>query len=65
MIRDSQMLRDFEDELVSRVPVNVKQNFAIANSLLNEALALGVLPLPDALDGLDGKIEFVRTLNAL
>jgi hypothetical protein len=46
--------RDFETALLRKEKVDVKRNFRIVEALYKEAVALGVIPPKDPLDGLDG-----------
>lgn len=65
MIRDSKKLAEFEDDLVKRTPVDIAQNFAIANALLAEAQRLKIIPGNDPLSGLDDEIKVIKILNAI
>lgn len=65
MIKNPQQLADFENDLVSRTPVDLKQNFALANSLLDQARRLGILPGDNPLEGLEEEIRVIRILNAI
>lgn len=55
--------RKFETELSRKGKVDIKKNFQIVEALHREAVALGVLPLKDPLEGIDVDIKIARVLN--
>jgi hypothetical protein len=63
MISNIKIVNKFENRLIAREKVNIKRNCRILEALYKEAVALGVFPLKDPLDGLDAKAKFVRKLN--
>ena len=63
MISNIKIVRKFENRLIAREKVNIKRNYRIFEALYKEAVALGVFPLKDPLEGLDAKAKFVRKLN--
>jgi hypothetical protein len=63
MISNIKIVRKFENQLIAGEKVNIKRNYRILEALYKEAVALGVLPLKDPLDGLKAKTQFVRKLN--
>ena len=62
MIRGEEF-RKFEIELARKEKVNVKKNFQIVEALYREAVALGVLPLKDPLEGIDVDIKVAKAVN--
>jgi hypothetical protein len=63
MISNIKIVRKFENRLIAKEKVNIKRNYRIFEALYKEAVALGVFPLKDPLEGLDAKAKFVRKLN--
>jgi len=63
MIKNLEKWREFEKELCAVEPIDVARNFAHMEALYEEALALGVLPARDPLEGLDLKLRIVRTIH--
>jgi hypothetical protein len=63
MISNIKIVNKFENRLIAREKVNIKRNCRIFEGLYKEAVALGVFPLKDPLEGLDAKAKFVRKLN--
>jgi len=63
MISNIKIVRKFENRLIAKEKVNIKRNYRIFVALYKEAVALGVFPLKDPLEGLDAKAKFVRKLN--
>lgn len=56
-------LRAFEAEQIRQRPPDHAQNLRVFEALYREALALGVFPADDPLDGLDVDIRLARILN--
>jgi len=63
MISNIKIVNKFENRLIAGEKVNIKRNYRIFEALYKEAVALGVFPLIDPLEGLDAKAKFVRKLN--
>ena len=53
----------FELTLLRREKRDVKRNFKIVEALYKEAVALGVIPLKNPLDGLDVDIRIAKVIN--
>jgi hypothetical protein len=64
MIRKPELVARFEDELARREPPDYRRNLAIFEALFCEARALGLLPGPDPLEGLEDDIRLARALNS-
>ncbi len=66
MIRDGDTLRRFEEDLIRREPQrSFQESLRIYEAMWKEAVALGVLPLSDPLEGIEADIELARVLNCL
>jgi hypothetical protein len=57
--------QEFELILLRREKVDVKRNFKIVEALYREAVALGVIPLKDPLDGLDVDLRIAKVINSV
>ncbi len=64
MIKDRETWEKWEADYIRRTPVDFERNFAIYESLYQEARALGILPPAYPLEGLEDKIRFVKAINA-
>jgi hypothetical protein len=64
MIRNNEFQR-FEMEFVRKQKLDVIRNFQIEEALYQEAVALGILPLKNPLDGLEVDIEIARVINSV
>lgn len=64
MIRNPSILRSFENSLARREPVDYQRNLRIFEALYRMAHTLGVIPLRDALEGIDVDIRVAGVLNA-
>ena len=53
----------FELTLLRRDKRDVKRNFKIVEALYKEAVALGVIPFKNPLDGLDVDIRIAKVIN--
>jgi len=53
----------FELTLLRREKRDVKRNFKIVEALYKEAVALGVIPFKNPLDGLDVDIRIAKVIN--
>jgi len=66
MVRDGETLRRFEEDLIRREPHrSFQESLQIYEAMWKEAVALGVLPLADPLEGIEADIELARVLNCL
>jgi len=63
MIRDREELRRFERDRIAKGVPDPADNFRIAEALYEEAVALGVFPMKDPLDGIDVDIRIARAVN--
>ena len=66
MIRDVRALGRFEDDLLKKGPQpSFREALQLFESMWNEGVALGTLPLSDRLEGIEVDIELARILNCL
>jgi len=66
MIRDANTLRRFEEDLIRKEPQrSFQEALKLYEAMWKEAVALGVLPLSDPLDGIEADLELARVLNCL
>jgi hypothetical protein len=63
MITNRSEVEEFEKELLRREKVDFTKNHSIVNALYNEAVALGVIPMKNPLDGLEVDIRIARVVN--
>jgi len=64
MIRDDEF-QEFEIELLRNGNLDLKKKFKILEALYKEAVALGVFPLRDSLEGLDVDIRIAKVVNSV
>ena len=57
--------REFELEFLRKEKIDIKRNIKIMEALYMEAVALGVIPLRDPLDGLDVTIRIAKVVNSV
>lgn len=65
MIRNVDKWRAWEDEYIRRTPIDVAQNFRIADALYEHARAMGALPLADPWEGVEDKIRVARVFRSV
>ena len=58
-------LLKFEINLLRKEKVDYGRNFRIVDSLYNEALALGILPLRNPLDGIEVDLKIAKVVNSV
>jgi hypothetical protein len=64
MIRHANTLRRFEEDLIRREPQrSFQESLQLYEAMWKEAVALGVLPLSDPLEGIEADFELARVLN--
>ena len=64
MIRHDEFQK-FEIELLRNGKLDLKKKFKILEALYKEAVALGVFPLKDSLEGLDVDIRIAKVVNSV
>jgi len=57
--------RKFEIEILRNEKLDVKKRFKIVEALYKEAVALGVFPLKDSLEGLEVDIRIAKVINSV
>jgi predicted translin family RNA/ssDNA-binding protein len=57
--------RRFEIEMLRNEKLDVKKKFKIVEALYKEAVALGVFPLKDSLEGLEVDIRIAKVINSV
>lgn len=63
MIINRAEVEKFEKERTRTEKADVQKNLAILNALYDEAVALGVFPAKDPLEGLDVVLKIARVVN--
>ena len=63
MIKNAEFQK-FEMELVSKEKVDNIRNLQIVDALYNEAIALGIIPLKNPLEGLEVDIKIAKVINS-
>jgi hypothetical protein len=57
--------REFETAFLKKEKVDFKRNLRIVEALHREAVALGVIPLKDPLEGLDVDLRVAEVVNCV
>ncbi|MGE5340871.1 MAG: hypothetical protein ACM3SY_05245 [Candidatus Omnitrophota bacterium] len=65
MVKDAEYLEAFERQLAEEEEVDFNKNMEIYEAMYQEAVALGIFPLKDPLDGIEVDIRISRILNRL
>ncbi|MCX5783854.1 MAG: hypothetical protein NTW04_05400 [Elusimicrobia bacterium] len=63
MVKNPHLLAQFEREYIRNQPLDYAKNMKIFEAMYNEAVALGILPSKDPLEGIEDKIRLVKILN--
>ncbi|MFH0811599.1 MAG: hypothetical protein V2A69_01985 [Pseudomonadota bacterium] len=64
MIKNSDFLKNFDDEFVKVQGLSFAQAIKLFGSLWNEGTNLGVLPPKDPLEGIEVDIRIAKVLNS-
>jgi len=65
MIKDSQILKEFEDSLSRKEgPIPPQRAFNIFSAMWQEAMNMGIIPFKDPLAGIEVDIKMARMLNS-
>lgn len=64
IIKNNQF-QEFEKEILRREKVDVMKNFRIVDALHNEAVAFGIFPLKNPLEGLEIDIKIAKVINSV
>jgi hypothetical protein len=65
MITNYPAYAQFERDLIKGQQVDIAQNFRIVDALYDEAVALGIFPLKDPLEGLDTILTIAKVVNSV
>ena len=65
MIKNDKRLQEFERKLLKKEKVDIMQNFKIVEALYKEAVALGIFPLKNPLEGLEIDIKIAKVVNSV
>ena len=65
MIKNHKRLQEFERKLLKKEKVDIMQNFRIVEALYKEAVALGIFPLKNPLEGLEIDIKIAKVVNSV
>lgn len=63
MIRDSEALKRFEDDLARKESGDFFRNLRMVDSLHREAVGLGVSPRKDPMGGIEVALRIAKALN--
>ena len=63
MIGNKELLKSFEDDLISKNSLSYADSMNILEALWKEAVELDVLPPADPLEGIETKIRIAKVLN--
>jgi hypothetical protein len=63
MIKDAKLLAAFNDALLRKEKLDYAASLRIFEAMWDEGRKLGVLPLKDALEGIEVDIRIARILN--
>jgi len=65
VIRNPKRIQRLEKELLRRDRTDIAKNFRMVDAMFQEAVALGILPLRDPLEGLEVPIRIARAVNCV
>lgn len=63
MIKNCETLLTFENDLIRKSKPDILKNFRLVDAMYDEAVALGIIPMKDPLDGLEIDIKIARVVN--
>jgi len=64
MIKDSELLKRFEYGKIRQTKMSYLKSLKIFESLWDEAVSLGILPLKNPLEGIEVDIKIAKILNS-
>ncbi len=64
MVKNTEYLKKFEDEWISSQKLTPEQALNILDSMWEEAIALGVLPSKDPMEGFEVDLRIAEILNS-
>jgi hypothetical protein len=65
MNKNYRLFHNFEKDLLRSEKVNIYRNFKIYEELYREAVALGVWPLNDPIEGIENIIRIAKVVNSV
>jgi hypothetical protein len=65
MIKNCETLLTFENDLIRESKPDILKNFRLVDAMYDEAVALGIFPLKDPLDGLEIDIKIAKVVNSV
>jgi hypothetical protein len=65
MIKNCEALLTFENDLIRESKPDILKNFRLVDAMYDEAVALGIFPLKDPLDGLEIDIKIAKVVNSV
>ena len=65
MIKNPDLLQNFEDKLVQQEKADFLRNIRIVEAMYREAVSLGIFPLKNALDGVETDIKIAEVINSV
>jgi len=63
VIKDPALWEAWESETLLRQPADFRRNLRLLEAMYEEARALGVMSVPQALEGLESRLRLARVLN--
>jgi hypothetical protein len=63
MVKRPDLLQAFEQSQIRNTPPDYFQNLKIFEALYEEATTLGLFPLKDPLEGIEGNIRIAKVIN--
>ena len=63
MITDPALWKAWERETLLRQPADFRRNLRLLDAMYDEARALGVMRVPQTLEGLESRLRLARMLN--
>ena len=63
MIKNRKTLLTFEDKLIRESKPDILKNFRIVDAMYDEAVALGIIPMKDPLDGVEIDMKIAKVVN--
>jgi hypothetical protein len=65
MITNPKKLREFEQKILKKDKTGIDQRFCLLDAMFKEALALGVFPFKDPLEGLETDIKTAKVVKSV
>lgn len=65
MKKNLEVYQKFENEFIRKEKVDVLRNFRLVDAMYEEAVALGVFPLKDALEGIEVDLKIAKVVNSV